>query len=75
VNGQRRDAAEADRRTSTGRLDENGVERASRGAPREIDEIETLMKESAPAAAGRRPDIIACAARLERDTHDAPRPA
>lgn len=40
-------------------FDENGIERASRGAPREIDEVEALMKESAAAAAGRRADIVA----------------
>jgi Xaa-Pro aminopeptidase len=39
-------------------FDENGIERASRGAPREIAEIESLMRESAPAAAGRRADVV-----------------
>jgi Xaa-Pro aminopeptidase len=39
-------------------FDQNGVERASRGAPREIDEIEALMKQAAPAAAGRRQDVV-----------------
>jgi Xaa-Pro aminopeptidase len=39
-------------------FDQNGVERASRGAPREIDEVEALMKESTPAAAGRRADVV-----------------
>jgi Xaa-Pro aminopeptidase len=39
--------------------DQNGVERASRGAPREIDEVEALMKEAAPAVAGRRSDVVA----------------
>ncbi|MGH7471049.1 MAG: aminopeptidase P N-terminal domain-containing protein [Longimicrobiales bacterium] len=39
-------------------FDENGVERASRGAPREIAEIESLMRESTPAAAGRRADVV-----------------
>ena len=40
-------------------MDANGVERASRGAPREIDEIEALMRESAPAASDRRADVVA----------------
>ena len=39
-------------------FDEKGVERASRGAPREIDEIETLMKEATPQTAGRRADVV-----------------
>ena len=39
-------------------FDQNGVERASRGAPREMDEIEALMKQQAPAAAGRRADVV-----------------
>jgi Xaa-Pro aminopeptidase len=39
-------------------FDQNGVERASRGAPREPDEIEALMKQPAPAAAGRRADVV-----------------
>jgi hypothetical protein len=39
-------------------FDRNGVERASRGAPREPDEVEALMKQAAPAAAGRRADIV-----------------
>ena len=40
-------------------FDDNGIERASRGAPREAAEVEALMKEAAPAAAGRRADVIA----------------
>jgi hypothetical protein len=39
-------------------FDDNGVERASRGAPREIDEVEALMKETAAVAAGRRADVV-----------------
>jgi Xaa-Pro aminopeptidase len=39
-------------------FDDNGVERASRGAPREIEEVEALMKQPAAAAAGRRADIV-----------------
>jgi Xaa-Pro aminopeptidase len=39
-------------------FDDHGVERASRGAPREIDEVEALMKESAAAGAGRRADVV-----------------
>jgi Xaa-Pro aminopeptidase len=38
--------------------DENGTERVSRGAPREIDEIEALMREPDPTAATRRPEIV-----------------
>lgn len=34
------------------------VERASRGAPREPDEVEALMKEEAPAVSGRRADVV-----------------
>jgi hypothetical protein len=40
-------------------FDENGIERASRGAPRELDEVEVLMQEGSPAAAGRRADVVA----------------
>ena len=39
-------------------FDQNGVERASRGAPRELDEVEALMKQTAPAAADRRADVV-----------------
>lgn len=39
-------------------FDDNGVERASRGAPREISEIEMLMRETTAAAAGRRADVV-----------------
>jgi Xaa-Pro aminopeptidase len=40
-------------------FDENGVERASRGVPRELEDVEALMKRDAPAASGRRADIVA----------------
>lgn len=40
-------------------FDDNGVERVSRGAPREVAEVESLMRQDAPAAAGRRADVIA----------------
>ncbi|MEX2283889.1 MAG: aminopeptidase P family protein [Gemmatimonadota bacterium] len=40
-------------------FDDNGVERASRGAPREPEEVEALMKQPAPATAGRRADVVA----------------
>jgi Xaa-Pro aminopeptidase len=39
-------------------FDEHGVERASRGVPREIDEIEALMREPSYAEPGRRPDVV-----------------
>jgi Xaa-Pro aminopeptidase len=39
-------------------FDENGVERASRGVPREIDEIEALMREPGIDAATRRGEIV-----------------
>jgi Xaa-Pro aminopeptidase len=39
-------------------FDENGVERASRGVPREIDEIEALMREPGIDADTRQADIV-----------------
>jgi Xaa-Pro aminopeptidase len=39
-------------------FDERGVERASRGVPREIDEIEALMREPSFAEPGRRADFV-----------------
>lgn len=39
-------------------FDETGVERVSRGAPREIDEIEALMREPSFADADRRSEIV-----------------
>lgn len=39
-------------------VDENGVERVSRGAPREIEEIEALMREADPTRETRRPDLV-----------------
>jgi Xaa-Pro aminopeptidase len=39
-------------------FDAAGVERASAGAPREIDEIEALMREPGPGAGTRRPDVV-----------------
>ncbi|HSL68744.1 MAG TPA: Xaa-Pro aminopeptidase [Longimicrobiales bacterium] len=39
-------------------FDQNGVERASRGAPREIDEIESLMRVKTPLTSGRRADVV-----------------
>jgi Xaa-Pro aminopeptidase len=39
-------------------FDANGVERASRGAPREIAEVEALMKDAAAAVTGRRGDVV-----------------
>ena len=40
-------------------FDANGVERASRGAPREADEVEALMKQTSAVAANRRADVVA----------------
>jgi Xaa-Pro aminopeptidase len=39
-------------------FDENGVDRVSRGVPREIDEIEALMREPGIDAATRRGDVV-----------------
>jgi len=39
-------------------FDENGVERATAGVPREIDEVEALMRESSPLAERRRPEVV-----------------
>jgi Xaa-Pro aminopeptidase len=39
-------------------FDERGVERVSSGAPREIDEIEALMREESFADDGRRGDVV-----------------
>jgi Xaa-Pro aminopeptidase len=39
-------------------FDRNGVERVSRGVPREIDEIEALMREPSYATTGRRPEMV-----------------
>jgi Xaa-Pro aminopeptidase len=39
-------------------FDRNGVERVSRGVPREIEEIEALMREPSYAEPGRRPEMV-----------------
>jgi Xaa-Pro aminopeptidase len=36
----------------------SGAERVSAGAPREIDEIEALMRQSTPTAAERRAEVV-----------------
>jgi Xaa-Pro aminopeptidase len=40
-------------------FDATGVERASRGVPREPDEVEALMQQPSPVAANRRADVVA----------------